>query len=119
MPHRETLSERPIRQPLRLRYLNIRYALCCTPVYRNAIFVLYLVLTILQINSSSSLSIIGYVTEVKEVFFFFLFPVLTAMGLPPAFYFCSNSTFLYIILQLHYSHFFLQNIFTTSKPGCI
>ena len=39
------------------------------------------------------------------------------MGLPPAFYFCSNSTFLYIILWLHYSHFLLENIFTTSKPG--
>ena len=49
-----------------MRYSNIRYALCCTPVYRNAISVVYLVLTILQINSSSSLSMIGYVTEVKE-----------------------------------------------------
>ena len=52
--------------PLRLFYSNIRYALCYTPVYRNAISVVYLVLTILQINSSSSLSIIGYVTEVKS-----------------------------------------------------
>ena len=55
-----------VEQTLRLRYSNIRYALCCTPVYRNAISVVYLVLTLLQINSSSSLSIIGYVTEVKE-----------------------------------------------------
>ena len=41
--------------------------LCCTPVYRNANSVVYLVLTILQINLSSSLSIIGLVTEVKQV----------------------------------------------------
>ena len=45
----------------------LRYALCYTvPVYRNAISVGYLVLTILHINSSSSLRIIGYVTELKE-----------------------------------------------------
>ena len=50
-----------------MHYSNIRYALCCTPVYRNAISVVYLVLTILQINLSSSLSIIGFVTEVKQV----------------------------------------------------
>ena len=40
---------------LRMCYSNIRYALCYTPVYRNAISVVYLVLTILQINSSSSI----------------------------------------------------------------
>ena len=44
----------------------LRYALCYTPVYRNAISVVYLVLTILQINSSSSLRIIDYLTELKE-----------------------------------------------------
>ena len=52
-----------VEQTLRLR---TRYTLYCTPVYRDAISVVYLVLTILQFNSSSSLSIIGYVTEVKE-----------------------------------------------------